>query len=148
GREDGCASSRAEGVTGKQVQSSKLKAPIISRHREAPLLSRTDARPDVPVVGLGHCDLAGRQTYDTRDEFCVAICSLSAGVILPRPAHTKTSCVGFRETQRPHVRAEVGGKGKSSAHQLFDLSLSAGNMATRDILVHRVVSEERVNPLR
>src|SRR5437899_2006431 len=45
--------------------------------------------------------VAGRRTCDTRDEFCASVSFIGAGVLLPRPAHTKTSCVGFRETQRP-----------------------------------------------
>src|SRR5438093_6172615 len=37
---------------------------------------------------------AGRRTYDARAEFCVAVGSLSAGVLLPRPAPTTTSWRG------------------------------------------------------
>src|SRR5206468_8411466 len=48
--------------------------------------------------------LAGRRTCDTRDEFCASVSFISAGVLLPRPAHTKTSCVGFRETQGQRVQ--------------------------------------------
>src|SRR5438876_7498896 len=46
--------------------------------------------------------LAGRRTCDTRDDFCASVSFMSAGVLLRRPAHTKTSCVGFRETQGWH----------------------------------------------
>jgi hypothetical protein len=50
--------------------------------------------------------------------------------------------------ERPPSRAKVGSRGKSTAYQLFDLGRSAGNVAACDILVHRIVSENRVNPLR
>jgi len=52
--------------------------------------------------------LAGRRTWDTRDEFCASVCFMSAGVLLRRPAHTKTSCVGFRETQGQRVQIPFG----------------------------------------
>ena len=29
---------------------------------------------------------AGRRAYDTRDEFCLAVSFMSAGILLPRPA--------------------------------------------------------------
>src|SRR5206468_7625382 len=59
--------------------------------------------------------LAGRRTWDTRDEFCASVSFMSAGVLLRRPAHTKTSCVGFRETQGQRVQIP-------SFHSVFPFS--------------------------
>src|SRR5436309_16137685 len=52
--------------------------------------------------------LAGRRTGDTRDDFCASVWFMSAGVLLRRPAHTKISCVGFRETQGQRVQISFG----------------------------------------
>src|SRR5439155_21076715 len=74
---------------------------------ERPRIGSARAAEDLPrshVDGIAPDGVAGRRTYDTRDEFCVALFSISAGVLLPRPAYTKTSCVGFRETQRPRAQ--------------------------------------------
>ena len=73
--------------------------------------------------GVGHSALrgsikmrlAGRRTWDTRDEFCASVSFMSAGVLLRRPAHTKTSCVGFRETQGQRVQIP-------SFHSVFPFS--------------------------
>src|SRR5439155_22939033 len=65
---------------------------------------RTKPSIVVPGFSQGHvCSFcaasrAGRRTYDTWDESTIVVSFVSAGVLLPRPAHTKTSCVGFRET--------------------------------------------------
>src|SRR2546425_10465056 len=69
--------------------------------------SRCDeGRPQRALDGAGleerarGINLAGRRTYDTRDELSVAVSFVSAGVLLPRLAHTKISCVGFRSKVR------------------------------------------------
>jgi len=72
---------------------------------------RCQKRRRAPVPFREHCGnnlaatslLAGRRTC-TREEFCVAVSFIIAGVLLPRPAHTKTICVAFRETQRLRVQ--------------------------------------------
>jgi hypothetical protein len=62
-------------------------------------LKRSAFRRSGARTSLTINSLAGRRTYDTRERFLRSVCSISAGVLLGRPAHTKTSCVGFREAQ-------------------------------------------------
>jgi len=69
--------------------------------------SSSGGTTDVTLNPYSAGALAGRRTWDTRDEFCASVCFMSAGVLLRRPAHTKTSCVGFRETQGQRVQIPI-----------------------------------------
>ena len=102
-----CAVERAEGNGGRghaaEWDFPRSKPPGFSmrcqKRRRAPVPFREHCGNNLAATSL----LAGRRTC-TREEFCVAVSFIIAGVLLPRPAHTKTTCVGFRETQRPRVQ--------------------------------------------
>ena len=92
----------------------------ICPHFAQRLTSQVDASTGVQFIREFRLDaksthIAGRRTCDTRDEFCVSVSFMIAGVLLRRHAHTKTSCVGFRETQGQRVQIP-------SFHSVFPFS--------------------------